>query len=101
MVSTQVLLLDPADQDALHTKLYLLLQTDQYAAALALIDDNGGNAFERMYSLYRLHREDEVEDQLNELKETSSEGDRGVMHLEAQLVSDSSCCCHQRLMHPM
>lgn len=84
-----VLLLDPADQDALQTKLYLLLQTEQYAAALALIDDNGNHSFERMYSLYRLHREDEVESTLSELKETGSEEDRGVIQLEAQLVSES------------
>ncbi|TCD65981.1 hypothetical protein EIP91_001928 [Steccherinum ochraceum] len=81
----KILLLDPADQNALQTKLYLLLQTEQYAAALALIDDNGENAFERMYSLYRLHKEDEVESAVAELKETSSESDRGVIHLEAQL----------------
>jgi len=81
----KILLLDPDDQDALQTKLYLLLQTEQYAAALALIDDNGDHAFERMYALYRLHREDEVVSTLAELKETSNEEDRGVIHLEAQL----------------
>ncbi|KAH8088957.1 hypothetical protein BXZ70DRAFT_954983 [Cristinia sonorae] len=81
----KILLLDPADQDALQTKLYLLLQTEQYAAALALIEDNGENNFERMYSLYRLQREEEVESALAELKETSNEIDRGVIHLEAQL----------------
>lgn len=80
-------MLDPADQDALQTKLYLLLQTEQYAAALALIDDNGEHTFERMYSSYRLHKEVEVESTLAELKETGGEEDRGVIHLEAQLVS--------------
>ena len=88
-----VLLLDPADQDALQTKLYLLLQTEQYAAALALVEDNGENAFERMYSLYRLHREDEVEATFAELKENSEESDRGALHLEAQLVSSLSWLC--------
>ncbi|THH28539.1 hypothetical protein EUX98_g5647 [Antrodiella citrinella] len=81
----KILVLDPDDQDALQTKLYLLLQTEQYAAALALVDDAGEHAFEGMYALYRLHRETEVESTLAELKEANNEDDRGVIHLEAQL----------------
>ncbi|KAI0644856.1 hypothetical protein C8Q79DRAFT_968167 [Trametes meyenii] len=83
----KILRLDPHDADALQTKLFLLLQTDQYAAALTLIGgDSGDNAFGKAYSLYRLHREDEATGVLKSLKTQEVEDDRGHIHLEAQLA---------------
>ncbi|KAI0764298.1 hypothetical protein BD413DRAFT_576739 [Trametes elegans] len=82
----KILRLDPRDADALQTKLFLLLQTDQYAAALAVIDVGGEHAFEKAYSLYRLHREEEASQVLANLKAQNGEGDRGLLHLEAQLA---------------
>ncbi|KAI0705263.1 hypothetical protein C8T65DRAFT_652783 [Cerioporus squamosus] len=101
--ATRVLLrLDPHDGDALQTKLFLLLQTDQYAAALAMTqapaglpssddeEDREEHLFEKAYSLYRLHREEEATEVLKSVKEMSEEAgeevDRGVLHLEAQLA---------------
>lgn len=82
-----VLRLEPNDKDALQTKLFLLLQTEQYVAALALIGDGDPYAFERTYSLYRLQREAEAVNGLKTLKEGADDDDeRGVLHLEAQLV---------------
>ena len=82
----QVLRLEPADEDALQTKLFLLLQTEQYAAALTLAD-SAERAFDfgRAYSLYRLHREHEAADLLDEIKSAAG-SNRGVNHLRAQLV---------------
>lgn len=84
-----VLRLDPSDQDALRTKLFLLLQTEQYDSALALIAElNEQRSFERAYALYRLHREEDATQVLEEIKSHGKEVEqRGVMHLEAQLVS--------------
>ena len=101
--ASTVLRLDPHDADAHQTKLFLLLQTDQYAAALAMTQaptslpnesstetegEGSDRAFERAYSLYRLHREEEATGVLDDLKAKSGEEevDRGVLHLEAQLV---------------
>ncbi|TFK45135.1 hypothetical protein BDQ12DRAFT_695377 [Crucibulum laeve] len=86
----KILRLSPGDADALQTKLFLLLQTEQYTPALALIDEietsnKGEHAFERAYSLYRMQHEDEAREVLKELKEGNGEEDRGVVHLEAQL----------------
>jgi len=84
-----VLRLDPADVDARQTRLFLLLQTEQYDAALSFIDSdgNGGNhAYQRTYSLYRLQNEHEARKVLNDIKGEKVDGDRGLMHLEAQLV---------------
>ena len=82
----EVLRLEPADKDALQTKLFLLLQTEQYSAALTLAD-SAEHAFEfgRAYSLYRLHREHEAAAVLDGIKSTAG-SNRGVNHLEAQLV---------------
>jgi hypothetical protein len=84
---TLVLRLQPSDEDALKTKLFLLLQTEQYDAALSLLDENKSfeHPFERAYSLYRLHREPESKDILQAIKAEGSD-DRGPLHLEAQLV---------------
>jgi signal recognition particle subunit SRP72 len=68
------------------------LQTDQYDAALKLIESTPGGrdrrAFERAYSLYRLHREGEVRQILDtrKSKQNGSTEDRETLHLEAQLV---------------
>lgn len=90
-----VLRIDAADKDALQTKLFLLLQTEQYDDALTLIgsdsDSEDPHDFEKTYSLYRLQREAEAAKGLKVLKENVDEEDeeegRGVLHLEAQLVS--------------
>lgn len=82
-----VLRLDPDDKDALKTKLFLLLQTEQYDSALALIDsgDQAATQFEKSYTLYRMHREPEARVVLQELRGQES-SHRGALHLEAQLV---------------
>ena len=52
--------------------------------------EGGEYLFEKAYSLYRLHREDDATRVLGKMKanseETGEEMDRGVLHLEAQLV---------------
>jgi signal recognition particle subunit SRP72 len=86
--SMSVLRLEPNDGDALQTKLFLLLQTEQYNAALSLISARGdpsSYAFEQAYSLYRLQRE-EAADILSTMKQKTGGEERGVLHLEAQLV---------------
>ncbi|KAJ8501684.1 hypothetical protein ONZ51_g433 [Trametes cubensis] len=86
----KILRLEPRDPDALQTKLFLLLQTDQYVAALAMIAGEGDagdeHAFEKAYSLYRLHREDEAASVLEGMKGQDQVDDRGLQHLEAQLA---------------
>ena len=83
----------PKDADARQTKLFLLLQTEQYSAALSLIDsddDHTHHAYERAYSLYRLSRESEAKDVLKSIKEDqNAEESRGLVHLEAQLACHS------------
>ncbi|KAJ3554431.1 hypothetical protein NM688_g3108 [Phlebia brevispora] len=81
----KILRVEPNDQDALQTKLFLLLQTEQYATALTLIDQGSDYMFEKAYSLYRTNREGEARETLNELKNSKGEDDRGIIHLEAQL----------------
>ncbi len=70
----------------MQTKLFLLLQTEQYNAALAMIDQGEGYMFEKAYSLYRINRETEARNTMSELKKAVGENDRGIIHLEAQLV---------------
>ncbi|KAH8110496.1 hypothetical protein DFH11DRAFT_771088 [Phellopilus nigrolimitatus] len=90
----KILRVDPKDFDALQSKLFLLLQTEQYNTALTLLeslDDPASRDFERAYALYRLHRETEAADVLSHLKGAQQasgvqDQDRGVMHLEAQLA---------------
>ena len=57
--------------------------------------EGGEYLFEKAYSLYRLHREDDATRVLGKMKanseETGEEMDRGVLHLEAQLVRLSYC----------
>jgi len=83
----KILRLDPGDRDALRTKLFLLLQTEQYDTALALIAEiNEQCLFERAYALYRLQREEDSVQVLKEIKSIGKEAEqRGAMHLEAQL----------------
>lgn len=82
--------MDPKDADARQTKLFLLLQTEQYSAALSLIDaddDHIHHAYERAYSLYRLSHESEAREVLKSIKgDRDAEDGRGLMHLEAQLA---------------
>lgn len=89
-----VLRIKSNDADALQAKLFLLLQTEQYDAALALISDNKSEGtsreFEKAYALYRLHREFDASDVLSNVKGTEGPSEfhsRGIIHLEAQLVS--------------
>jgi signal recognition particle subunit SRP72 len=87
----QVLRISPADADALQTKLFLLLQTERYAEALALASEGSEDkyAYERAYTLYRLQREDEAKGIVEQLK--NGEDERGVNHLEAQMVGVLLC----------
>ncbi|KAF8623393.1 hypothetical protein AX17_007431 [Amanita inopinata Kibby_2008] len=83
----KVLRLDSKDPDALQTKLFLLLQTEQYDPALELINSNEKTirfAFEKAYALYRLQRESEASQTLREIKAQRG-ADRGIIHLEAQM----------------
>ncbi|PFH50442.1 hypothetical protein AMATHDRAFT_177051 [Amanita thiersii Skay4041] len=83
----KVLSLDPKDNDALRTKLFLLLQTEQYITALELITTQPTMSqfgFEEAYALYRLQRETEASQKLNELKALQGD-DRGSIHLQAQM----------------
>jgi signal recognition particle subunit SRP72 len=83
-----VLRLHPADTDALQTRLFLLLQTEQYDTALSLIADSTSGpdyTFEEAYAMYRLQREEEATTALGKIK-GSGKDHRGVLHLEAQLV---------------
>ncbi|KAF9222309.1 hypothetical protein BS17DRAFT_756002 [Gyrodon lividus] len=85
----KILRLDPADKDALQTKLFLLLQTEQYDDALSLIADatsgeGPDHTFEEAYAMYRLQREEDATTALAAIKEIERDY-RGVLHLEAQL----------------
>lgn len=95
-----VLRISSTDRDALQTKLLVYLQTEQYGKALDLIDKSPAQGsleekqFEKAYALYRLKREEQAQGILNEVKskadttETDEMVERGLMHLEAQLVCD-------------
>ena len=94
--------MDPKDADARQTKLFLLLQTEQYSAALSLIDsddDHAHHAYERAYSLYRLSHESEARDVLKSIKaDQNTEDSRGLVHLEAQLASRSLRVLEKQIM---
>jgi signal recognition particle subunit SRP72 len=84
----KILRLVPGDQDTIQTKIFLLLQTNQYGAALKLVEEHKANKelqFENAYTLYRLHKEQEVTDLVREQK-GSGQNERGFVHLEAQLA---------------
>ncbi|KAJ3510570.1 hypothetical protein NLJ89_g4599 [Agrocybe chaxingu] len=81
----KILRLEPQDVDARQTKLFLLLQTEQYNAALDLInsnDDKDQHAYERAYCLYRLQREAEARETLEVIKKQKGDDDRGISYRE-------------------
>ncbi|KAI0250041.1 hypothetical protein BJV78DRAFT_617124 [Lactifluus subvellereus] len=81
----KVLRLVPDDKDAKQTKLFLLLQTERYGDALALLQHSKeSSAFELAYSLYRLQRLDEAAHLIDGIKQRQDQN-RGALHLEAQL----------------
>ncbi|KAF7292030.1 SRP72 domain-containing protein [Mycena indigotica] len=78
----KILRLAPGDEDALQTKLFLLLTTDQPREALALIEGlPAESAFEKAYALYSLQQRDEARMLLDGI----GEEERGARHLAAQL----------------
>ncbi|KAJ7638840.1 hypothetical protein FB45DRAFT_827430 [Roridomyces roridus] len=84
----KILRIEPADSDALQTKLFLLLTTDQPAVALSLIESLSGGSdlrysLEQAYALYCLHKKEEASTALS--RTTEGVDQRGVRHLEAQL----------------
>jgi len=92
---TIVLRLNTNDEDAFETKLALLLQTDQYGAALELSETlfadkqrvTFPNLFGKAYALYRLNREPEAADIVQSIAPEGIHEERGVLHMEAQIVS--------------
>ncbi|KAI0001005.1 hypothetical protein BJV77DRAFT_1096406 [Russula vinacea] len=81
----KLLRLVPDDNDARQTKLFLLLQTERYSDALALLGaSKRSSVFERAYSSYRLQHLDEAAHLLDGIKQ-GREQNRGALHLEAQL----------------
>ncbi|KIP08706.1 hypothetical protein PHLGIDRAFT_104050 [Phlebiopsis gigantea 11061_1 CR5-6] len=82
----KILKIEPEDKDALQTKVFLLLQTEQYGAALSLTDSNETYVFEKGYSLYRTNQEADALKALEVTKKNKGDDDRGVLHLEAQLA---------------
>ena len=84
LTNLAVLALDPDDQDAWQTKLWLLFKTNAYAQALDVTQSRpNGFGFERAYALYRLQREKDAEDVLSGLGESH----RAAALLDAQIVS--------------
>ncbi|CAK9780893.1 hypothetical protein CC85DRAFT_284709 [Cutaneotrichosporon oleaginosum] len=80
----RILALDPASTSAFQTLLFLHLHTDDYAAALDLVEHPPSPAdlrFERAYCLYRLHRERDALAQLQDIETRT----RREEHLEAQV----------------
>ncbi|KAK4685474.1 signal recognition particle subunit SRP72, partial [Tremellales sp. Uapishka_1] len=79
----KILILSPSSTSAFQTLLFLHLHTDNYTAALHLLQTPSGQSldFERAYCLYRLHREKEALEILAKLDKT-----RKVLHLEAQIT---------------
>ncbi|KIK62501.1 hypothetical protein GYMLUDRAFT_58254 [Collybiopsis luxurians FD-317 M1] len=95
----KILRIDPNDSDARQTKLFILLQREDYVKALELTDDASSTLsdseavsvqdklFEKAYTLYRMKQESEAQRVLEQIKESARgvEEERGVLHLEAQL----------------
>ncbi|CAE6460007.1 unnamed protein product [Rhizoctonia solani] len=84
----KILRLTPSDTDVIQTKLFLLLQTDQYARALDIVESlSGGNDLkqsEKAYLLYRLHKEKEAKAIVDQAKGKGT-SDGGFAHLDAQI----------------
>ena len=83
----------PQDQDALDSKLFLLIQTERYDEALDLIKEMPGtsaeyHAFEKAYLLYRLHKEAEASEVIESARQSGNVDERALTHLEAQIVRD-------------
>ncbi|KAG8952443.1 hypothetical protein FRC04_004503 [Tulasnella sp. 424] len=86
----KILRLVPDDKDALDSKLFLLIQTDQYEAALELIKELPGpsdsaHLFEQAYLLYRLQKEDEAAEMVKRAQEAGEYEPRALSNLEAQI----------------
>lgn len=89
-----VLRLAPDDVDVIQTKLFLLLQTDQYARAFEIVESMSSGAgsskssteLEKAYLLYRLHKENEARAIVDQVKEKEGTANGGCAHLEAQIV---------------
>ena len=93
-----VLRLTPNDADVIQTKLFLLLQTDQYARAFEIVESISSGAgpsksskeLEKAYLLYRLHKENEAREIVDQVKEKEGVSNGRCAHLEAQIVPH--CC---------
>ncbi|KAG9050828.1 hypothetical protein FS837_001938 [Tulasnella sp. UAMH 9824] len=86
----KILRLVPDDKDALESKLFLLIQTDQYEPALELIKELPGpsdssHLFEQAYLLYRLQKEDEAAETVKRAQEAGSYEPRALSNLDAQI----------------
>ena len=83
-----VLRILPNDVDTIRTKIFLLLQTDQYKEALSLVESSQDllGDFGKAYVLYRLHREEEAASLLSHYFQKDGAADRGALHLDAQVV---------------
>ncbi|KAJ1305996.1 hypothetical protein OPQ81_010711 [Rhizoctonia solani] len=84
----KLLRLTPDDTDVIQTKLFLLLQTDQYARALEIVENlssgSDSKQLEKAYLLYRLHKEQEAKAIVDQVKgKGASYG--GFDHLDAQI----------------
>ncbi|KAG8688140.1 hypothetical protein FRC11_005988 [Ceratobasidium sp. 423] len=84
----KILRLTPNDIDVIQTKLFLLLQTDQYARALEIVESlsggSGSKQLEQAYLLYRLHKEKEAKAIVDQAKGQGAL-DGGFAHLDAQI----------------
>ncbi|CAE6375123.1 unnamed protein product [Rhizoctonia solani] len=85
----KILRLTPDDTDVIQTKLFLLLQTDQYSRALDIVEtlSNGSDSrqLEKAYLLYRLHKEKEAKAIVDQAKGKEA-SDGGFAHLNAQIA---------------
>ncbi|ELU41968.1 SRP72 domain-containing protein [Rhizoctonia solani AG-1 IA] len=85
----KILRLTPDDADVIQTKLFLLLQTDQYARALEIVETVSGGSdsrqLEKAYLLYRLHKEKEAKAVVDQAKGKGA-SDGGFDHLDAQIA---------------
>ncbi|CAE6511986.1 unnamed protein product [Rhizoctonia solani] len=84
----KILRLTTSDTDVIQTKLFLLLQTDQYARALEIVENLSSGSeskqLEQAYLLYRLHKEKEAKAVVDQAK-GQGVPDGGFAHLDAQI----------------
>lgn len=85
--SNRILRILPNDVDTIRTKIFLLLQMDQYKEALSLVESSQDllGDFSKAYVLYRLHREGEAASLLSDYFQKDGAADRGALHLDAQV----------------